>query len=87
MHALLGSPEKQLVCAEFIKALEDCHARGLLAKVTGQCNKPKLVLNECLREERIERTTRNRDEAKERNARKKAVWAALEKEKAEERGV
>ncbi|OXG32043.1 hypothetical protein C360_04311 [Cryptococcus neoformans Bt15] len=84
MHAFLGNPDRQLVCAEFIQALEECHSRGYLARLVGVCNDQKAALGACLRKERLERTERNRDAAKERTAKKKAVWEALEREKAEE---
>lgn len=51
MHAPLGVPERQLVCAEFIAALERCHAKGLIYKWTGGCNDEKRALGMCLRQE------------------------------------
>ena len=39
-----------LVCQEFIKALEDCHANGW-SRFTGACNQQKDELNHCLRSE------------------------------------
>ncbi|GFZ49552.1 hypothetical protein JCM24511_07672 [Saitozyma sp. JCM 24511] len=79
MHAPLGVPERQLVCADLILALEQCHAQGILYRWTGGCNAEKKALGACLRKERIDRTTRNREAAKERTAKKQAVWAELEK--------
>ena len=38
-------------CGELIKALEDCHAKGYMNKVLGNCNGIKHELNMCLREE------------------------------------
>ncbi|WVR07491.1 hypothetical protein IAU60_004533 [Kwoniella sp. DSM 27419] len=87
MHAPLGTVERQLACADLIRALEQCHARGLVAKLMGECNDQKKALSMCLRQERLDRTARNRDEAKERTLKKKEVWAALEREKAEEAGT
>ncbi|PPQ64641.1 hypothetical protein CVT26_002731 [Gymnopilus dilepis] len=63
MHAQLS--DKKLVCKEFIQALEECHAGGW-TRFVGACNKQKDELNQCLRSERIARTAKNREEAKER---------------------
>lgn len=38
-------------CSEYIKALQECHARGMMHKVMGNCNGLKHELNMCLREE------------------------------------
>jgi hypothetical protein len=43
-------PHNYLVCQEFIKALEDCHANGW-SRFTGACNRQKDELNHCLRAE------------------------------------
>ncbi len=67
----------------------------MLARWTGTCNAQKDALNVCLRQEvryklsprgrsptqRIDRTTRNREEAKERTAKKKAIWAEIDRER------
>ncbi|KAJ7219082.1 hypothetical protein GGX14DRAFT_434531, partial [Mycena pura] len=63
MHPQLS--ERKLVCKEFIDALEQCHSNNW-ARLFGLCNQQKDLLNECLREERIERTTQNREAAEER---------------------
>jgi COX assembly protein 2 len=39
-----------LVCKDFIKALEECHATGW-RRFTGACNRQKDELNRCLRTE------------------------------------
>ncbi|OCF37927.1 hypothetical protein I317_06229 [Kwoniella heveanensis CBS 569] len=85
MHAPLGTAERQLACAELISALEQCHAKGMIAKLSGVCNEQKEALSMCLRKERLDRTARNREAAKDRTAKKKEVWAALEREKADEK--
>ncbi|KAJ7940849.1 hypothetical protein B0H13DRAFT_1586136 [Mycena leptocephala] len=59
------SDKKVLVCKEFMDALEQCHSNNW-ARLLGQCNRQKEGLNACLRKERIERTTENRETAKER---------------------
>ncbi|WWD19066.1 hypothetical protein CI109_103524 [Kwoniella shandongensis] len=84
MHAPLGNPERQLACSELISALEQCHAKGMMYKLAGGCNDQKTALTLCLRKERLDRTERNREDAKARTAKKKEVWAALDREKAEE---
>lgn len=38
-------------CGELIAALDECHNRGLMARMTGACNDIKHELNMCLREE------------------------------------
>ncbi|TFK72537.1 hypothetical protein BDN72DRAFT_314689 [Pluteus cervinus] len=62
MHPQLS--DKKDVCREFMQALEACHI-STWARLTGGCNKDKDALNTCLRSERVARTTRNRESAKE----------------------
>ena len=38
-------------CGDIIRALNECHERGMLHKITGGCNGIKEQLNLCLREE------------------------------------
>ncbi|KAF7359557.1 COX assembly mitochondrial protein [Mycena sanguinolenta] len=64
MHPQL-SDKKALVCKDFLEALEQCHSNNW-ARLLGRCNKQKEELNVCLRNERIERATENREMAKER---------------------
>ena len=59
-------------------ALEECHARGFLWKSMGMCSDIKTQVNKCLRGERLERTARNRDEAKAKNQKIRAVWAEID---------
>ena len=40
----------RLACADFIRALEECHAKGFV-KLTGGCNQVKKDLSMCLRKE------------------------------------
>ncbi|KAF8737697.1 hypothetical protein AX14_012468 [Amanita brunnescens Koide BX004] len=65
MHPQLS--DRKIVCQEFIKALEDCHANGW-SRFTGACNQQKDELNHCLRSERLKRTGVNREAAKARRA-------------------
>lgn len=61
-----------------MSALEECHARGFLWKSLGMCSGLKTEVNKCLRAERLERTARNREEAKVKNQKIKAVWAEID---------
>jgi len=74
MHPQLT--DKSLVCKEFIEALEQCHA-SLWKKYTGACNDQKLKLNTCLRQERLDRTAKNRENAKTRSERRKQALDKL----------
>ncbi|KAJ1308736.1 hypothetical protein OPQ81_004427 [Rhizoctonia solani] len=78
MHAHLATPERQSACGPLIEALEACHASGFFNKYTGGCNKIKEQLNKCLREERVARTVKNREDAKKRNQIAKKAWSELE---------
>ncbi|KAF7777499.1 hypothetical protein Agabi119p4_3571 [Agaricus bisporus var. burnettii] len=55
MHPQLS--DKRIICKDFIKALEECHATGW-RRFTGACNKQKDELNRCLRTERVARSAR-----------------------------
>jgi len=59
-------------------ALEECHARGFLWKSMGMCSNLKTEVNKCLRAERLERTAENRELAKAKRAKVKAVWAEID---------
>lgn len=61
-------------------ALEECHDRGFIWKSMGMCNQMKRDVNMCLRAQRLERTKRNREEAKERSDRRKALFASIDEE-------
>ncbi|WWC71572.1 uncharacterized protein I206_105530 [Kwoniella pini CBS 10737] len=84
MHAPLGNPGRQIACAELIEALEVCHAKGMIARLTGECNSQKSALSVCLRKERKDREAKNHESAKLRTIKKKQVWEELEKEKSQE---
>ena len=68
-------------CAEVVAALEECHARGFLWKVTGNCSEAKYKVNMCLRGLRLERTRLNREAAKEKREKIKQAWAELDANK------
>lgn len=44
----------------------------------GMCSSLKLDVNKCLRAERLKRTERNREEAKEKRQKINAVWAEID---------
>ena len=67
-------------CGHLIKALEECHNRGMIAKFSGQCNGIKHDLDMCLRAERIERTTANRGQAKVRTERKERLFKEIDEQ-------
>ncbi|KAI0736860.1 hypothetical protein C8Q72DRAFT_28040 [Fomitopsis betulina] len=73
MHPQLETDNKRLVCKDFIQALDACHANNW-AKWTGGCNRAKNDLNMCLRKERVDRTTQNREEAKRRRQKTEQAW-------------
>ena len=58
--------------------LDECHARGFLHKAIGSCNRAKTDVNKCLRAERLERTARNREQAKKERERIKAKWGEID---------
>ena len=62
--------------------LDDCHAKGFMHKVLGNCNQAKTELNKCLRAERLERTRLNREKAKERREAVERAWREIDEENA-----
>ncbi|TBU32238.1 UPF0287-domain-containing protein [Dichomitus squalens] len=64
------------LCLEFIQALDACHADGW-SRWTGGCNQAKQDLNMCLRKERVDRTTKNREQAKAKRERIEYAWKEL----------
>ncbi|KAL6712051.1 hypothetical protein ACN47E_003094 [Coniothyrium glycines] len=81
MHPHLHTEEVQKNCADVVAILEECHARGFIWKVTGNCTDAKHKVNMCLRAQRLERTRKNREEAKEKRQKIQAVWAELDANK------
>ncbi|KAF2099642.1 UPF0287-domain-containing protein [Rhizodiscina lignyota] len=79
MHPHLHTKDNK-GCDEVMQALEECHARGFLYRCTGGCNNAKLAVNMCLRGERLERTRKNREEAKVKRAKAEAAWAKIDAE-------
>ena len=62
-----------------MNALEECHAKGFLYKAVGMCNEAKTAVNMCLRAARLERTAKNREQAKKDRARIKALFDDVDK--------
>lgn len=61
-----------------MNALDECHARGFLWKSLGMCNDAKHKVNMCLRAQRLERTRRNREQAKIKRERTQATWDEID---------
>jgi len=68
------------VCGEFIEALQACHQSSWWKRYTGGCNNEERALSMCLRKERVERTQRNAQGAKQRRSEAKEAWKDLESE-------
>ncbi|KAE9406439.1 UPF0287-domain-containing protein [Gymnopus androsaceus JB14] len=64
------------VCKDFIQALEECHL-STWARFTGGCNKYKDAMNVCLHEESVARSARNRENAKDRQAKREEATKAF----------
>ncbi|KAF2869319.1 cytochrome c oxidase biogenesis protein Cmc1-like protein [Massariosphaeria phaeospora] len=78
MHPHLHTVENQKNCAEVIAALDECHARGFIHKVLGNCTDAKQKVNMCLRAQRLERTKLNREMAKAKRAKIEKAWAEID---------
>lgn len=59
-------------------ALDECHARGFMWKAMGMCSNLKSEVNKCLRAERLDRTAKNREQARVKKDKIKAVWAEID---------
>ncbi|KAF1959102.1 UPF0287-domain-containing protein [Byssothecium circinans] len=78
MHPHLHTEENQKNCADVIAALDECHARGFMHKVFGNCTDAKHKVNMCLRAQRLERTRLNREAAKEKRQHIEQVWKEID---------
>ncbi|KAF2281264.1 UPF0287-domain-containing protein [Westerdykella ornata] len=78
MHPHLHTVENQTACAEVIRILDECYARGFLYKLTGSCTDAKLAVNKCLRAQRLERSRLNREEAKQKRQKIEAAWREID---------
>ena len=61
-----------------MSALEECHNRGFLFKCFGGCNDAKTAVNRCLRAERLKRTKKNRDLAREKRRVLEERWREVD---------
>ena len=61
-----------------MNALEECHARGFMWKCMGMCSDLKTEVNKCLRSQRLERTEKNREDARAKRQKMKAMWAEID---------
>ncbi|ELU45747.1 Cmc1 domain-containing protein [Rhizoctonia solani AG-1 IA] len=52
--------------------------QGFINKYMGGCNRAKEQLDACLRQERVARISKNREEAKKRNQMAKQAWSQLD---------
>ncbi|KAF2707580.1 UPF0287-domain-containing protein [Pleomassaria siparia CBS 279.74] len=78
MHPHLHTEESQKNCGDVIAILEECHARGFMWKVLGNCTEAKHKVNMCLRAQRLDRTALNRQKAKEKRKHIENVWAEID---------
>lgn len=60
--------------------LDECHARGFMWKAIGMCNGAKTNVNRCLRAQRLERTAKNREMAKEKRKEREDMWRKIDEE-------
>ena len=65
-------------CAEVIAILDECHAKGFMYKVFGNCSEAKHKVNMCLRAQRLERTRLNREAAKVKREHTKQIWKEID---------
>ncbi|ORY19395.1 cmc1-like protein [Clohesyomyces aquaticus] len=79
MHPHLHN-EANKQCADVVAALDECHARGFLWKVFGNCNDAKHKVDMCFRAQRVEVARLNREKAREKKKQIQAVWQELEEE-------
>ncbi|BGP34569.1 hypothetical protein JCM10296v2_006391 [Rhodotorula toruloides] len=79
MHPPLAD-HQQGSCTEVMQALKQCHDANPWMKFAGACNSQKHALNMCLREERLERTRKNQEAAKEKRKAVEQRWKELEDE-------
>lgn len=68
----------RIACEEVIAILEECHARGFIWKMFGNCTDAKTKVNMCLRAQRLERTRKNREDAKAKREHIKQVWKEID---------
>ncbi|GAA5964060.1 hypothetical protein JCM8115_000888 [Rhodotorula mucilaginosa] len=77
MHPPLAD-HQQTMCSEVMKALQECHAQYPYLKFVAACNDQKHALNLCLREERLQRTRKNQEAAKEKRRLVQEKWNEID---------
>ena len=65
-------------CEEVMALLDECHARGFIHSVLGNCNQAKRNVNRCLRAARLERTALNREKSREKTEKTRALWKEID---------
>lgn len=63
-----------------MKALDECHAQGLMATTLGTCNKLSAEVNLCLKAERRDRQRILLDTAREKRRQVEQRWKGIEEE-------
>ena len=61
-----------------MQILDECHARGFVYRLFGNCNKAKRDVNICLRAARLERTAKNREQAKKDRENVEKKWKEID---------
>ena len=61
-----------------MRLLDECHARGFMYCVFGNCNQAKQDVNKCLRAARLERTAANREKAREKREETLRLWKEID---------
>lgn len=63
-----------------MRALEECHARGFMWKLFGNCNEAKRQVNLCLAGARSEHTAKNREQARQGREKVQRKWNEIDAE-------
>ncbi|TNY20411.1 hypothetical protein DMC30DRAFT_416968 [Rhodotorula diobovata] len=79
MHPPLAE-HQQTACIEVMNQLKACHDSYPWLKFVGMCNSEKGALNACLRKERLERTSKNAQLAKDKRKEIERRWKEIEQE-------
>ena len=61
-----------------MRVLDECHERGFVYKLFGNCNQAKRDVNMCLRAARLERTAKNREQAKKDRENIEKKWQDID---------
>ncbi|KAF2201449.1 UPF0287-domain-containing protein [Delitschia confertaspora ATCC 74209] len=77
MHPHLHN-EQAKPCEDLVAILEECHAKGFMWKVFGNCTTAKYNVNMCLRAQRLARTAENRQKALEKRKQIESVWKDID---------